>query len=283
MKTSKAVKFDDNDSCGTPKSGCRKDCCSWCGEKKKVVAKGLCRACYQRQWKKGTLEYDTWTPTECSVEGCDTRAIAKGLCDTHYCRFKRHGHVDDTRPKGWGKREKHPLYNAWQYAKRYNNICEEWMDFWVFVEDVGERPTPEHKLRKHDRDKPMSKDNFEWAKQKIVPVGNTKKERAADYQRQSRLLNSLSHAGYDTKKRYGLSREDHQDLIKKQNNLCAICGGTEKVKLSNSDKPRALAIDHCHDRGYVRGLLCTRCNTGIGNFNDSPELMEKAINYLKTT
>lgn len=281
MKTSKAVKSDDNDSCGTPKSGCRKDCCSWCGEKKKVVAKGLCRACYQRQWKKGTLEYDTWTPTECSVEGCDTRAIAKGLCDTHYCRFKRHGHVDDTRPKGWGKREKHPLYFSWNYARRTSSVCDEWLDFWQFVKDVGERPTPEHKLFRVNNSEKLSKDNFEWRGTKIVAVGKNKKEKAADYARKYRMLHNSGK--YDVKRRYGLSREDHQDLIDKQNNLCAICGEPETAKKRGSEETRALAIDHCHDRGHVRGLLCSRCNTGIGNFKDSPELMEKAINYLKTT
>ncbi len=41
-----------------------------------------------------------------------------------------------------------------------------------------------------------------------------------------------------------------------------------------------LAVDHCHDTGFVRGLLCNRCNVGIAQFGDNPDNIQKAIDYL---
>jgi dihydroorotase-like cyclic amidohydrolase len=46
-------------------------------------------------------------------------------------------------------------------------------------------------------------------------------------------------------------------------------------------KIRALAVDHDHKTGKVRALLCRNCNTGLGNFQDSPELLKTAIQYLE--
>lgn len=46
-------------------------------------------------------------------------------------------------------------------------------------------------------------------------------------------------------------------------------------------KERKLALDHCHKSMKLRGLLCTSCNTGLGAFNDDPDLLSKAIEYLK--
>ena len=65
-------------------------------------------------------------------------------------------------------------------------------------------------------------------------------------------------------------------LIKTHSGLCDICG------LDNSGSSgRRLAIDHDHKTGTVRGMLCQKCNVGLGNFNDNPELLAKAIRYIK--
>jgi hypothetical protein len=80
----------------------------------------------------------------------------------------------------------------------------------------------------------------------------------------------------DVKNRYGLSKDDYEDLIKKQDGKCAICNSSRGTKY----KWRALAIDHDHATGQVRGLLCQGCNTAIGMFKDDIELLNKAISYL---
>jgi len=64
-----------------------------------------------------------------------------------------------------------------------------------------------------------------------------------------------------------------------QNGVCAICSGGETVKTRGT--LRRLAVDHDHETGKVRGLLCNRCNNGLGNFRDDPDLLREAIAYLQ--
>lgn len=75
-------------------------------------------------------------------------------------------------------------------------------------------------------------------------------------------------------KRYGLTIEDYYALLEKQGGGCAICG--------KKDTWFSLAVDHCHGRKIVRGLLCSQCNRGIGMFKDNPDLLEKAARYLRS-
>lgn len=82
-------------------------------------------------------------------------------------------------------------------------------------------------------------------------------------------------------KKYGMSSDDAEFLIDKQNNLCAICFKPEKSKLNN--KVKELCIDHCHSTGIVRGLLCVRCNVALGNFMDDISILKSAIKYLENS
>jgi hypothetical protein len=77
-------------------------------------------------------------------------------------------------------------------------------------------------------------------------------------------------------RRYGINLEDFVRLSRQQNSVCKICGSPDGDK-----KGRRLSIDHDHDTGEVRGLLCNRCNRAIGMFNDDIELMKQAISYLE--
>lgn len=71
---------------------------------------------------------------------------------------------------------------------------------------------------------------------------------------------------------YGISEKDFDQILKSQNNSCAICGGDLSVN--------RICVDHCHKTKKVRGLLCHNCNVGLGHFRDDAELLKKAINYL---
>lgn len=73
---------------------------------------------------------------------------------------------------------------------------------------------------------------------------------------------------------YDITIEQHEVLKQEQNNLCAICGNAPKTN-------KRLAIDHDHTTGKVRGLLCDKCNCGLGLFKDSTELLLRAIKYLE--
>jgi Recombination endonuclease VII len=79
---------------------------------------------------------------------------------------------------------------------------------------------------------------------------------------------------YQRKWTYGLSQEDYDAMIASQNGVCRICGHIP-------DEGKAFHVDHCHATGKVRGLLCSRCNTGLGMFRDDPDALRKAADYLE--
>lgn len=73
-------------------------------------------------------------------------------------------------------------------------------------------------------------------------------------------------------RRYGIEPTEYQVLLDAQEGKCAICGGAPDG---------VLAIDHDHETGRVRGLLCRGCNTGIGQLGDNPDLLRVAADYLE--
>lgn len=73
--------------------------------------------------------------------------------------------------------------------------------------------------------------------------------------------------------RYGVSPKRYAEMLHKQKGVCAVC----------SLPYPSLCVDHCHRTDEIRGLLCQRCNTGIGFLMDSPESLRAAANYLEKT
>jgi hypothetical protein len=63
-------------------------------------------------------------------------------------------------------------------------------------------------------------------------------------------------------------------MLEDQGGVCAICSKPDEVE------GRRMAIDHNHDTGAVRGLLCGNCNRGLGNFQDDIDMLKKATDYL---
>ena len=73
----------------------------------------------------------------------------------------------------------------------------------------------------------------------------------------------------------GITEDQYLAMLEAQGGRCAIC--RDDVPWSRSG---TWHVDHCHDSGKVRGLLCTRCNRGLGYFRDDPRLLLEAIGYL---
>lgn len=80
---------------------------------------------------------------------------------------------------------------------------------------------------------------------------------------------------YAIERTYGISHEQFDVLVAKQNNECAIC-----AKSGLTERSGYLSIDHDHSTGKIRGLLCDGCNVGLGKFKDDIEELRKAITYL---
>lgn len=259
--------------------------CGFCGEEKEIRSHGLCANCYSRKLKNGTPEYQRVRHI-CEVEGCDSIVVSHNLCGKHYSRWKRHGHTKQTRPVGWGSKEKHPLKYTYDHYVRRNNryeVCEEWKnDFWVFVKDIGERPSKDHRIKRIDEKLPLSKINFVW-ELPLISNPNTKstKETRAKYAKEYRKLNERKVRSSSLKKSFGITLDQYESMAEKQKYRCAICGEEEKTVNSFNGKKNNLSVDHCHSTGKIRGLLCSRCNTAIGYFNDSIPVIEKAIRYIK--
>jgi hypothetical protein len=74
--------------------------------------------------------------------------------------------------------------------------------------------------------------------------------------------------------KYGISPEEYLKMHSDQNGCCAICG------IHESKLDKRLHTDHCHTTGMVRGLLCNKCNTSLGQFESDPELLLIAYEYL---
>jgi hypothetical protein len=81
------------------------------------------------------------------------------------------------------------------------------------------------------------------------------------------------------KSKFGMTNVQYRKMIESQNGLCAICGNPETT--TRGRRLKELSVDHNHETGTVRELLCAACNTGIGLLKDSPELLRKAAVYLE--
>jgi hypothetical protein len=96
--------------------------------------------------------------------------------------------------------------------------------------------------------------------------------RARDWQRRNRNRRRAA--------AHGLSLTEYDMLVSKQGNRCAICLQPETSVDQRQGLVRALAIDHDHDTGEVRGLLCSRCNLAIGLLQDDSDLIAAAAAYV---
>ncbi len=100
---------------------------------------------------------------------------------------------------------------------------------------------------------------------------------SADYRKRTGQLRNTM----EVCRRLHTTPEHYYEMVKEQDNKCAICKQKETRKSRTEGKICALAIDHCHKSGEIRALLCHSCNIGIGGFKDNINLLESAIQYLK--
>ncbi len=77
------------------------------------------------------------------------------------------------------------------------------------------------------------------------------------------------------KKLYNLSVTEYEELYQEANGKCQVCG------IPETSLKKRLAVDHCHTTGKVRGLLCSKCNTALGQLNDDLEIISSLYSYLK--
>lgn len=81
---------------------------------------------------------------------------------------------------------------------------------------------------------------------------------------------------YKLGSKYDITVEQYNFILDKQNGCCNIC------KRHHTEFTQSLAVDHDHDTGIVRGLLCRQCNQALGTYSDSIDVLLNAIEHLKS-
>lgn len=101
------------------------------------------------------------------------------------------------------------------------------------------------------------------------------KDRLKRYHEQNGKEKQKKRSFKNLMKQYGISVEYYEQERESQQFRCKICLAHE-----NTQPHKRLYVDHCHTTGKYRGLLCQKCNTGLGMFQDSVESLNKAIEYI---
>jgi len=120
--------------------------------------------------------------------------------------------------------------------------------------------TPEQKRKKHN------KRCNSWYQ---TPKGIAHRKK---YYAQNKKRIDEINRNYNYLRKYGITIENKEKMLEKQNYQCLIC-----QKIINI----SAAVDHDHETGEIRGILCLNCNFGLGNFMDNIQLLKNAIEYLR--
>lgn len=92
---------------------------------------------------------------------------------------------------------------------------------------------------------------------------------------------SLSYRQSKLQSKFGITLEEYQTMWDAQGGVCAICGRPETILDHRSKKIRWLAVDHNHETGEVRGLLCSNCNKAVGLLHEDIEVIKNVVKYLE--
>ena len=99
--------------------------------------------------------------------------------------------------------------------------------------------------------------------------------KANDYDRKRYRRNKPAEQERHLKRKYGITLKDYSEMLEEQSGSCAICGTPEPEN-------KKFDVDHDHQTGDVRGLLCTSCNRMLGHGRDNPEILTAGAKYLSS-
>jgi len=117
----------------------------------------------------------------------------------------------------------------------------------------------------------------DWRANRKRSCGCYKNRKGSEHPNFRHGLTKTSYFQYKSQlnRRYGLTKDQYEELLLKHLGKCAICK-TDPLQTGG----KRLAIDHCHETGKIRGLLCASCNRAIGMLKDNTDVLKKAIQYL---
>lgn len=111
-----------------------------------------------------------------------------------------------------------------------------------------------------------------WRKKQI--------EKSKQYREKNPEQTKLSIKNWTYKTKYGITYHQFLSKINEQDGLCKIC--STKLEVEGRNCSQKAVVDHCHSTGKIRGIICHRCNVGLGNFLDNAQLLNKAQEYISS-
>lgn len=211
----------------------------------------------------------------CSVDGCWNKTLKKGWCGKHYQQnYRNSPNYNPTTNK-----RRHPLYHLWFERKTCNALCEEWLNFEKFINDIGPKPEGNYLLVRITSEL-YGPNNFKWQEHLKKKKNESNKEWWARKWAARQAANPGLERERNLIRKYGITTEQYNNKLNEQNSVCAICENVESSR-SRTGGHKKLAVDHCHNSLKIRGLLCWRCNGTIGKVEDNIELMQKMIDYIR--
>ncbi len=215
---------------------------------------------------------------QCIVPGCEFPDDGSlGLCHKHYMRQWYYGTTDR---KTTGEKRSHPHYMLWFDRKSCDCLADEWLNFERFIADIGEKPAGHQFLVRLDGSRPYGPDNFKWQEHLKRRPGEPRKEWWARKWAARQAANPGMERRRDLRRRFGMTTEQHEDMVAAHGGKCAICGQAETAVDPKTGTVKRLCVDHCHTTKKVRGLLCFRCNSTIGRIGENLALLDAMRAYL---
>lgn len=201
----------------------------------------------------------------------------------HYMRSRRHGDPEIGAPKDWGTRATHPMYERWSSMKRTARAMLDpaWKDFWQFVSDVGAPPSKTHRLYRKNSKGLWGPENVEW-RELVTGLSQKGREAKNAYMRAYNARSPHTVRRHHLLGHYGVTLEWYDEQFRKQSGLCAICLQPETMEIKKGKGAIMLAVDHHHGTDRPRGLLCHKCNRGLGMLGDDADRLRAAIAYLES-
>lgn len=187
--------------------------------------------------------------TTCSVESCSVHAKTRGLCNKHYKRWQRLG--DPLAGRDRAQMPRCCTVDGCDSSVKGQGYCSR------------------HYQRFKKYGDPLVVKVSRYDPTCTVPDCEGKHHSGGFCARHCARFRLL-----------GITVEQYVELYEATGGTCAICGKPETQLSGWHGEVMELSIDHDHETGRVRGLLCQWCNQGIGRFRDDPELLTRAAAYL---
>lgn len=167
---------------------------------------------------------------------------------------------------------------AWEKLSRLGEPLG-WNSLDDFCTDIGDIPETKMALVAIDAARPIGPRNFRWSLPTELKHDFKTQEGRKAYGQAHRAANPDLYREMELRKKFNIGVAEYDAMLAAQDGVCDICKKPEAVVIRG--KVIFLSVDHDHDTGAVRGLLCSHCNHAIGKFGDDVELLSSAASYLR--